>query len=79
MDGLYYVYTTAYPPQERYWNGRVTTGGVPSTVLGLASAVSFQTARQAYAAAGEASKDARALLRFRVGRRPRPVSLRAAA
>lgn len=61
---------------ERYWAGDFTKNGTPSTTVKLSGALSFPTPRLAYDHAGNESRFCRALLNFRVGRRPEPINLR---
>lgn len=61
---------------ERYFVGGFTRTGAPSTTTKLSEGLSFPTPRAAYDFAGNEAKFCRALLGFRVGRRPTPVNLR---
>lgn len=73
---MFYVFTDLQNGFERYWTGEFTSLGAPKTTATLSDARDFHTARDAYDVAGEESRHTRALLTFRVGRRPDPINLR---
>lgn len=72
----FYIYTKALSVGERYWTGEFTRAGAPCTTDKYRLAPAFDTARDAYDVATEASRGCRALIHFKVGRRPVPVALR---
>lgn len=74
---MYFIYTDVESQLgERFWTGEYTRTQAPSTTNKLADALEFVSARQAYDFAGINVRQCRALLSFRVGRRPNPVNLR---
>lgn len=73
---MFYVFTDLQNGFERYWTGELTRLGAPETTATLSGARDFNTARDAYYVAGEEARRSRALLTFRVGRRPDPINLR---
>ena len=65
---------------ETYWTGDITDAGYPQVSNDFAEAAHFESAAAAYkAATRHAKRGIIHLWRFRVGQRPQPVNLRAAA